>query len=138
MSAARTFRTPLWLGGLFIVLLGVFAVTPDPTSGDLDAAEPTSEPTPGARECVVCPIDQQCDPDSGQCMFVDHTPWPCVKSAKMDEQAGFCLPEGAPPAPAAVSTTRPGRIPGPDFPPGIRDPDSPDEPQGQDLPGFGD
>jgi hypothetical protein len=99
------YRTPVWLGAVFLALLVVFAFTPDPTSGDVDTVQPTSEPTPGPRECVVCPIDQRCDPGSGQCVFVDHTPLPCVRSAKFDEEAGFCLPEGAPPAPQpAVSS----------------------------------
>ena len=132
----RTFRTPLWLGGVFVALLAVFAATPDPTSGDI-AAEPTSEPTPGPRECVVCPIDQRCDPDSGRCMLVDHTPMPCVESAKFDEKAGFCLPEGVPPAPAApaASTADPGGVRRPAFPPGIGDRDGP---RGPDLPAIGD
>jgi hypothetical protein len=34
-----------------------------------------------------------------------------VKSAKFDEEAGFCLPEGAPPAPAPVVTSEDDRQP---------------------------
>jgi hypothetical protein len=77
----------------------------------------------------VCPIDQECDPGSGQCRFIDHTPWPCVAGAKFDDAAGQCLPEGVPPAP--VATTEPGRIPGPQFPGGIGG-------NGPDLPAIGD
>lgn len=94
---ARLYQTPLWLAAGFIVLLALFAVTPDParSAGD-DGAQATSEPTPGPGECVVCGIDQECDPSSGQCRFVKTTPLPCVESAKFDEKAGFCLPTGAP------------------------------------------
>lgn len=121
---AAAYRTPVWLGGVFVVLLALFAVTPDPAGGGRDSAQPTSEPTPDPRECVVCPIDQRCDPGSGRCVFVEHTPLPCVRSANFDEEAGFCLPEGAPPPPPPVATAEPadGRVPGPAFPPGIRDP----------------
>jgi hypothetical protein len=128
----RAYRTPLWLTAVFVLLLLVFAITPDPDTAR-GAGEPTSEPTPGPHECVVCPIDQKCDPTSGQCLFVDHTPLPCVKSAKFDKKAGFCLPEGAPPAPAAA-TEPAGRVPGaPRFPGGIGG----DQPRDPDLPGFG-
>jgi hypothetical protein len=128
----RAYRTPLALTAVLGALLLLFAVTPDPGSSDASAADPTSEPTAGPR-CVVCPIDQRCDPDTGRCEFIDHTPWPCVESARFDEGADQCLPEGAPPAPAAVATAEPGRIPGPAFPPGIRDDDV-----GPDLPAIGD
>jgi hypothetical protein len=128
------YRLPLALGAVFIALLAVFAITPDPDLRGANAVEPTSEPTSGPGDCVVCPIDQECDPDSGQCRFIKHTPWPCVKSAKFDDRADQCLPEGAPPAPAPVATTQPGRIPGPVFPPGIGD----NRRGGQDLPAIGD
>lgn len=90
------------------MLLLVFAVTPDPTRGEASNLEPTAEPT-AAPECVVCPIDQECDPASGQCRFIDRTPAPCVETAVFDEGAGSCLPTGvvAPPAP----TEEPRRIP---------------------------
>jgi hypothetical protein len=128
-----TYRTPFALGVVFVALIGVFAITPDP---DLQGAAPeqTTEPTAGPGECVVCPIDQECDPRSGQCRFIDHTPWPCVKGAEYDDAAGQCLPTGAPPAPPPVTaTTGPGRIPGPDFPPGIGG-----DGRGPDLPAIGD
>jgi hypothetical protein len=128
---ASTYRTPLWLAGIFVVLLGVFAITPDPISATSADAEPTSEPTPGPHECVVCPIDQHCDGKSSQCVFLDHTPLPCVKSAKYDDKAKFCLPEGAP-APPAVSDTGAGRT-GPEFPGGIGG----DRARQPRLPGFG-
>ncbi|MGH2760711.1 MAG: hypothetical protein ACRDKJ_14265 [Actinomycetota bacterium] len=95
---ARLYQTPLWLLAGFIVLLTLFAVTPDPSRNAADArTDPTSEPTPGPRECVICGIDQECDPSSGRCVFVKATPLPCVETAKFDEKAGFCLPTGAPP-----------------------------------------
>jgi hypothetical protein len=128
----RAYRTPLWLTVVFVALLLVFAVTPDPKSAS-GASEPSSEPTAGPHECVVCPIDQRCDGKSGQCMFIDHTPLPCVKTAKYDGKAGFCLPESVPEAPASA-TDEPGRIPGPQFPGGIGG--TPRQPRG--LPGFGD
>lgn len=133
---ARAYGAPLWLTAIFAVVLLGFWVTPDPSSAEQQQADPTSEPTPGPRECVVCPIDQRCDPDSGQCMFIDHTPAPCVKSAKFDDEAGYCLPTGAPPAPVVAATTEPGRIPGPDFPPGIGR--QPRQPRGGTGGGIGD
>lgn len=140
-SWTRTYRTPLALTAVFVALLAVFAVTPDPSIGDT-AAEPTSEPTPGPRECVVCPIDQRCNPGTGRCELVEHTPAPCVESAKFDERAGFCLPEGAPPPPPAAAVSEPtddARRPRVNrFPPGIRDPDRGRERRGQDLPAIGD
>lgn len=96
---AKTYRTPVILTAVFAVLMLVFAITPDPTTAKSVAPESTFEPTPGPHECVVCAIDRICDPGTSQCVFVDHTPLPCVKSAKMDDQAGFCLPTGAPAAP---------------------------------------
>ncbi len=131
----RAFRTPLWLGVVFGGLLVLFALTPDPKFAG-NASEPSAEPTPGPRECVVCPIDQRCDAKSGQCEFLDHTPLPCVKTATYDERAGFCLPESVPDAPEGGETPdgRTARVPGPQFPGGIGG-DSPRQPN---LPGFGD
>ncbi|MEX0874367.1 MAG: hypothetical protein WD646_13005 [Actinomycetota bacterium] len=130
MSAwTRTYRIPFTLALAFVALLLVFAVTPDPGSGREEQAEQTAEPTSGPSECVVCGIDETCDPDTGQCIFVDHTPLPCVESAKMDERAGFCLPEGAPPAP----TVDPSTIGG--FPGGVGGNSRARQPR---LPGFGD
>lgn len=96
---ARLYQTPLWLTAAFLALLTLFALTPDPTrtSSGSDAA-PTSEPTRGPGECVVCGIDQECDPGSGRCEFVKATPLPCVQGAEFDEKAGFCMPTGAPTA----------------------------------------
>lgn len=97
---ARLYQTPLWLTAAFIALLTLFALTPDPGRITSDTDEgPTSEPTRGPHECVVCGIDQQCDPSSGRCVFINATPLPCVEGAKFDEKAGFCLPTGAPTAP---------------------------------------
>lgn len=99
---ARLYQTPLWLTAAFIALLTLFALTPDPSRITSDTGPgPTSEPTRGPRECVVCGIDQQCDPSSGRCVFIKATPLPCVEGAKFDEKAGFCLPTGAPTAPPA-------------------------------------
>lgn len=106
---ARLYQTPLWLAAGFIVLLALFAVTPDPARSAADEGpDPTSEPTPGPGECVICGIDQECDPSSGRCMFIKATPLPCVESAKFDEKAGFCLPTGAPtPVPQPDPTDEP-------------------------------
>lgn len=94
---ARLYQTPLWLTAVFVGLLALFAVTPDPTRTAANSGpDPTSEPTRGPGECIVCGIDQQCDPRSGRCVFVKATPVPCVETAKFDEKAGFCLPVGAP------------------------------------------
>jgi hypothetical protein len=103
---ARLYQTPLWLTAVFIGLLALFAVTPDPSRSAARAGpDPTAEPTPGPGECVVCGIDQQCDPSSGRCVFARSTPLPCVESAKLDEKAGFCLPTGAPtPVPVPEET----------------------------------
>lgn len=124
---ARLYQTPLWLTAAFLALLTLFALTPDParTSAE-DNAGPTSEPTPGARECVVCGIDQECDPDSGRCVFVKATPLPCVQGAEFDEKAGFCMPTGAPTAvplpalePEVEENERPPRQPREEYPGGI-------------------
>jgi hypothetical protein len=133
VSSWRAYRTPFALGMVFIALLAVFALTPDPDLRLADSVEQTSEPRSGPGDCVVCQIDQECDPSSGQCRFIEHTPWPCVPSAKFDDEADQCLPEGAPPAPSTAATAAPGRIPGPVFPPGIGG-----ERRGQDLPAIGD
>ncbi len=134
----RAHRTPLWLTAIFGALLVIFAITTDPQSAT-GASEPTSEPTPGPRECVVCPIDQRCDAKSGQCVFIDHTPLPCVKSAKFDERAGFCLPTGVPAPPAAATDEDEdrGRVPGQSRSQGGVSDDN-DGPRRPDLPGFGD
>jgi hypothetical protein len=110
---ARLYQTPLWLAAVFIGLLALFAVTPDPGRTATKGPDTASEPTPGPGECVICGIDQQCDPTAGRCVFVKVTPLPCVEHAKFDEKAGFCLPTGAPtPVPQPVFTEEPGRFPG--------------------------
>lgn len=93
---ARLYQTPLWLAAVFIGLLALFAVTPDPARTATKEPDTASEPTPAPGECVVCGIDQQCDPSSGRCVFIKNTPLPCVEHAEFDEKAGFCLPTGAP------------------------------------------
>lgn len=112
---ARLYQTPLWLTAGFIALLVIFALTPDPTRDAADVGvNPTSEPTPGPHECVVCSIDKTCDPKSGRCMFLDATPLPCVEGAKYDEKAGFCLPTGQPTIPPELLQTPDefGQLPG--------------------------
>jgi hypothetical protein len=133
-SWTRAYRTPLALLAMFVALLIVFAVTPDPTSGEATDIAPTSEPTAGPDSCPICGIDQECDPSSGQCMFIDHTPPPCIKSANYDEGAGMCLPEGVVAPPAAPAATSDGRT---RFPRGIRS-DRGSRVEQPDLPGFGD
>ena len=114
---AATYRTPFALGAVFAGLIALFAVAPHPHNTSARAPESTAEPTPGPHECVVCGVDKDCDPRTGQCIFIDHTPLPCVQSATYDAKAGFCLPEGAPAAPvvqnpvAGVRTPTPPRIP---------------------------
>jgi hypothetical protein len=111
----------LWLTAAFLVLLTVFAFTPEPTRTASETTdERTSvEPTPGPHECVVCDIDKTCDPDSGRCIFVDATPLPCVEGARFDREAGFCLPTGTPavvaPQPTQGIAPQPGQgqYPGP-------------------------
>jgi hypothetical protein len=113
---AKAYRTPVALVGVFIALMVVFAVTPDPhTTSSIAPTSTSAASTPGPHECIVCSIDKVCDPSTSQCVYADHTPMPCVKAAKYDDQAGFCLPTGAPQAPAVSSDTS-----GSDFPPGIR------------------
>jgi hypothetical protein len=94
-----TFRTPFWLLVVFVLLLGLFALLrgPQPVA---EVTETIGEPTPGPQECAIaCGIGSQCDPVSGRCVSVEHTPFPCVPTATFDPEAGFCLPEGAPPPP---------------------------------------
>jgi hypothetical protein len=124
-ALSRTYKTPFALGAVFVGLLIVFAVAPRPHNASARAPESTAEATPGPHECVVCGVDKQCDPRTGQCMFIDHTPLPCVESATYDAKAGFCLPEGAPEAPVSVQNqTNTVRTPTPPRAPHMR------------LPGF--
>lgn len=123
---SRTYRTPFALGSVFVVLLVVFAVAPRPTSVSARSPASTAEATPGPHECVVCGVDKECDPRTGQCIFIDHTPLPCVQSATYDAKAGFCLPEGVPAAPAAQN---------PNPANGVRTPTPPRAPNMR-LPGF--
>lgn len=117
----------MWLSIAYVLLLGLVAFVRPPTT---DASEDTvPQPTPvdpsRRTECVVCGIDRVCDPGSGQCVFVDATPLPCVKGTKFDERAGFCLPTGELSAPVAT------QAPAEEFPDsGIGEPNI-------DLPGFG-
>jgi hypothetical protein len=105
---ARLYQTPLWLTAVFVGLLALFAVTPDPGRTAADAGpDRTSEPRRRPGECIVCGIDQECDPASGRCVFVKVTPLPCVETARFDEKAGFCLPVGAPTPPPLVETPEP-------------------------------
>ena len=124
---ASLYQTPLWLTAAFLALLTLFALTPDPTSTASDAgAGPTSEPTRAPGECVVCGIDQRCDPESGRCVFAKATPLPCVQGAEFDEKAGFCLPTGVPTAvPIPEEELDPGFL-------GGRDPDSPRRPRDEE------
>lgn len=125
---ARLYQAPLWLTAAFIVLLTVFALTPDPSPAAHRDDDTATEPTPAPGECIVCGIDQQCDPSSGRCVFIKSTPLPCVEGAKFDEKAGFCLPTGAP-TPRPVAPTEPPFDFGSDEP---SDPQFPDE-----FPGMG-
>jgi hypothetical protein len=103
---ARLYQTPLWLAAVFIGLLALFAVTPDPARTATKGPDTATEPTRAPGECVVCGIDQQCDPTSGRCVLLKSTPLPCVEHAEFDEKAGFCLPTGAPtPVPQPEETT---------------------------------
>jgi hypothetical protein len=126
---SATYRTPFALGGVFIALVVVFAIAPHPRSASARAPSSTAEPTPGPHECVVCGVDKQCDPNTGQCEFIDHTPLPCVEGASYDAKAGFCLPEGVPAAPVTQPNTNNFN--------GVRTPTPPRIPPNMRLPGFG-
>src|SRR5213078_4522699 len=112
-------------GLVFVALAVLFAVTPSSHTTVARGPESTSEPTPGPHECFVCGIDQECNPSSGQCMFVDHTPLPCVESAHYDDKSGFCLPEGEVQAPAGQGPANGVRTPGPVRVPNVRQPRRP-------------
>jgi hypothetical protein len=120
---SRTYKTPFAMLVVFAGLLLVFAFVP--TKGNVSARGPitSAEPTPGPHECVVCGVDKTCDARTGQCIFIDHTPLPCVESAKYDDKAGFCLPEGVPAAPAQQIAPADGvRPPSTPRPPRLRQP----------------
>jgi len=122
---ATTYTTPFALGGVFVALVVVLALAPHPRNASARAPQSTAEATPGPHECVVCGVDKECDPRTGLCVFIDHTPLPCVESATYDAKAGFCLPEGVPAAPAAANPAAGVRTPSPPRVPNMR------------LPGFG-
>jgi hypothetical protein len=114
----RAYQGPLWLTAAFLLLLTLFALTPEPrqTAAETSSDQTSVEPTPGPHECVVCDIDKTCDPKSGRCMFVDATPLPCVEGARFDDKAGFCLPTGTPAVVAPEPTgLPPGQFPGGGF-----------------------
>jgi len=123
---STTYKTPFALAAVFAALIVVFAIAPRPKSASARAPQSTAEATPGPHECVVCGVDKQCDPTTGQCMFIDHTPLPCVASSNYDAKAGFCLPEGVPAAPAPQNSAPSA---------GVRTPTPPREPIMR-LPGF--
>jgi len=127
-ALAATYRTPFFLLCVFAGLLIVFAVAPHPKSASARAPQSTAEATPGPHECVVCGVDKECDPRTGQCIFIDHTPLPCVESANYDTKAGFCLPEGVPAAPPPASDVNQ---------PGVVRPPTTPRPPRMRLPGFG-
>jgi hypothetical protein len=128
---SRTYKTPFALLGVFVAMLVIFAVAPKPRSASARGPLSSSEPTPGPHECVVCGVDKTCDARTGQCIFMDHSPLPCVESAHYDDKAGFCLPEGVPAAPVEQVNTQPN--------PGVRTPSPPRAPRVRPprLPGFG-
>jgi hypothetical protein len=120
---SRTYKTPFALGAVFVALIVIFAIAPRTKSVSARGPQSTAEATPGPHECVVCGVDKQCDPRTGQCIFIDHTPLPCVASSHYDDKAGFCLPEGVPAAPAAVNPAANGvRTPTPPRLPNLRRP----------------
>jgi len=125
LRLSATYRTPFALGAVFVGLVVVFAFAPRPHNASARAPESTAEATPGPHECVVGGVDKECDPRTGMCVFINHTPLPCVESATYDAKAGFCLPDGVPAAPAAQNPGAGVRTPSPPRIPNMR------------LPGFG-
>lgn len=113
------FRNTLWIAVAYLAVLLLVALFPPRTASSVRDTTETPEPTARA-DCVVCGIGETCDPESGQCMFVEATPLPCVEGTRFDDKAGFCLPEGRP------------TIAPPTLAPAVREPE---QPQG-DLPGF--
>jgi hypothetical protein len=109
------YQAPLWLTAGFIILLTLFALTPEPrqTAVETSADRTSVEATPGPNEFVACDIAKTWDPKSRRCIFVDATPLPCVEGTRFDSKAGFCLPTGTPAVVAPVATPLPnGQFPG--------------------------
>lgn len=130
LGAARTtFRIPLVLSVVYVAVIALVTLVPAP-SREVATGDATPVPSERPAECVVCGIDQECDPGSGRCVFVSPTPLPCVEGTSFDERAGFCLPEqGSEPTIIPEETEKPGRVPRqpavdlPGFGGGISDPD---------------
>lgn len=114
------------LGVVYVLVVALVALVPASRRADVTGTASTPRPIERPADCVVCGIDQTCDPDTGRCVFLESTPVPCIEGTRFDERAGFCLPEaGAQPTIAPVATPRPQRE---------REPREPRI----DLPGFGD
>lgn len=119
-----TYRIPVLLSVVYVLVIALVALVPASRRADVTGAESTPLPPERPADCVVCGIDQTCDPDTGRCVFVEATPLPCIEGTRFDESAGFCLPEaGAQPTIAPAEPT----------PRGAREPRQPR----LDLPGFG-
>ena len=103
----------MWLTAAFVVLLILFALTPEPKPTAAErSVDRTAEATPGPNEYVACSIDKTWDPNARKCVPFDATPLPCVEGTDFDKKAGFCLPTGTPAVVAPIATLAPGQFPG--------------------------
>ena len=99
----RAFKAPLWIGLVYVAVLGVVATFPSRAVGRLDA-KPSASPATAADTYAVCGIDQTSDPRTGRCVPLSATPLPCVQGSHFDRKAGFCMPVAASPPPPSVVT----------------------------------
>lgn len=124
---AQTFRVPMALGAVFLILLVAFGLTsggPGSASAPGDTAAPES--TPEVRRCAACGVGETCDARTGTCVLAEGTPPPCLDGSRFDEDEGFCIPDETPPpvtpppaatlAPEAFRTPEPPRTPRVPFP----------------------
>jgi hypothetical protein len=116
---AHTFRVPIALSVVFLLLLVVFGLTGRGPGSTSDASGATSEPqsTAPVQRCAACGVGETCDSESGLCVLSEGTPPPCLEGSTFDDEQGFCIPDETPqPTPPPAATIDPSRFRTPNAP----------------------